>query len=52
MSLDEGDEVGMSSRDVFEKALGGKVADYWELYETIERESVEAVFRALRLNSV
>jgi uncharacterized glyoxalase superfamily metalloenzyme YdcJ len=39
----------MSSRVVFEKALGGKVADYWELYERMERESIEQVGKALSI---
>lgn len=40
-----------SSRDVFERALGGKVGDYWELYEKMERDSVEAVYGVLGVHA-
>jgi uncharacterized glyoxalase superfamily metalloenzyme YdcJ len=35
-----------SSREVFERALGGKVADYWELYEAMEEASLVEVAKA------
>jgi uncharacterized glyoxalase superfamily metalloenzyme YdcJ len=37
----------LSSREVFESALGGRVAEYWELYEAMERESIDAVGKLL-----
>lgn len=39
-------ETTESSREVFERALGGKVADYWELYEAMEEASLVEVAKA------
>lgn len=39
--------ASLSSREVFEQALGGKVRDYWELYEEMEKASLNEVEQAL-----
>lgn len=39
----------LSSKEVFEQALGGKTADYFELYEKMQRASLEEVRKALGL---
>lgn len=52
--VEDGDMMGsvefLSSREVFERALGGKVFDYWEMYETMEKDSIDEVGKALKIS--